>query len=122
MLRSFKNSLSFDSRLPKLSSFIYTETKDVDVLPNDWTEDTRPVVGEVQDHMIEGNKSLANPSNPQSDINPILLNLTIEKGTCFRLVLSATRVVNDSICTMSSSNLSIFEQPERMSALKDFNL
>lgn len=121
MLRSFENSLSFDSRLPKLLSCRWTETKDVEMLPSDCIEDTRPVVGDIQDHMIEGNKTLANPSYPQSDINPIFFNLTIENGTCVRLVFSALRVVNDSICTISSSNLSIFEQPERMSTLKDFD-
>ena len=72
--------------------------------------------------MIEGKTLRDNPSNPQRDIYPMLFELTIEKGTCFTTVLSAIRVVKDSICTISSSNLSIFEQPDRIRIFTDFNL
>jgi len=72
--------------------------------------------------MREGNIFRANPSYPQRDMYPIFLDLTMAKGTCVRLVFSAIRVVKDSICPMSSSNLSIFEQPERMRVCNDFNL
>jgi len=53
---------------------------------------------------------------------PMLFDLTTENGTIVIAVLSASRVVKDSICSKSSSNLSIIEHPERMSVFKDFNL
>jgi hypothetical protein len=52
----------------------------------------------------------------------MLFDLTIENGTLVIAVLFAIKVVKDSICSKSSSNFSIFKQPERMSVFKDFNL
>jgi hypothetical protein len=52
----------------------------------------------------------------------MLFNLTTEKGTLANEVLFATKVVKDSICSKSSSNLSIIKHPERMRVFKDFNL
>jgi len=52
----------------------------------------------------------------------MLFEFTIEKGTCFTAVLSEIRVVKDSICTISSSNMSIFKQPDRIRVSTDFNL
>jgi len=72
--------------------------------------------------MIEEKILVDNPSNPHRDIYPMLFELTIEKGTCFTAVFSATRVIKDFICAISSSNMPIFKQPERMKVLKDFNL
>ncbi|RHN59576.1 hypothetical protein MtrunA17_Chr4g0014811 [Medicago truncatula] len=72
--------------------------------------------------MIDGNTSRENPSWPHKEIYTILFDLTIEKGTLVNAVLSASRVVKDSICSMSSSNLSIIIHPERMRVFRDFNL
>jgi len=38
------------------------------------------------------------------DMYPMLFELTIEKGTSFTVVFSVTRVIRDSICTISFSN------------------
>jgi len=80
------------------------------------------IVGNIQDRMIEGKKLCDNPSNPRRDMYPKLFELTIEKGTCFTTVFSAIRVTRDFICTISFSDRSILEQPERMRVLKDFNI
>jgi len=79
------------------------------------------IVGDIQDPMIEGKRLLDNPSNRCRDMYPMLLELTIEKGTCFTAVFSAIRVIKDSKCAISLSLMSILEQPERMRVLKDFN-
>jgi len=79
-------------------------------------------VGDIQDEMIEGNTSRENPSYSHKDINPMLFDLTSEKGTFVIPVFFAIRVVNDSICSMSSSNLSIIKHPERMRVFRDFNV
>ena len=52
----------------------------------------------------------------------MLFELTIEKGTCLTAAFSTIRVIKDFICTISFSMRSIFEHPERMRVLKDFNL
>ena len=52
----------------------------------------------------------------------MLFELITEKGTCLTVVFSAIRIVRDSNCAISLSIRSIFEQPERFSVLKDFNL
>ncbi|KEH35870.1 hypothetical protein MtrunA17_Chr3g0135601 [Medicago truncatula] len=49
-------------------------------------------------------------------------DLTTDKGTLVIAVLFATKVVKDFIYSMSSSNLLIFKQPERMRVFRDFNL
>jgi hypothetical protein len=72
--------------------------------------------------MIDGNTSHENPSYPHKEIYPMLFDLTNEKGTLLIDVLFASKVVKDSICSKSSSNFSIFEQPERMRVFRDFNL
>jgi hypothetical protein len=72
--------------------------------------------------MREGNTSRENPSKPHIEIYPMFFNLTIEKGTFVIAVLSAIKVFNDSICSKSSSNLSIMEHPERIKDSRDFNL
>jgi len=80
------------------------------------------VVGDIQDRMIEGKRLRGNLSNPRRDIYPMLFDLTIEKGTCLTAVFSAIRVIKDFICSVSFSNRSIIEHPERMSVFKDFNI
>jgi len=80
------------------------------------------VVGDIQHRIIEGKRLRGNPSNPRRDIYTMLFDLTIEKGTCLTAVFSAIRVIKDSICTVSFSNRSIIEQPERMRVFKDFNM
>ena len=82
----------------------------------------RFILGDIQDWMIEGNTFRAGPSNPHNDIYPMLLERTIEKGIFFTQVLSAIRVVKDSICAISSSHWSIFEQPDRINVFTDFNM
>ena len=93
-----------------------------DMIVDVWKWDGRLFGGDIQDLMIDGNPSHENPSWPHKEMYPMLFDLTTEKGTLFIEVLFASRVVNDSICSMSSSNLSIFIQPERMRVFKDFNL
>ena len=80
------------------------------------------IVGDIQYRMTEGKTLCENPSNPHRDIYPMLFEITNEKGTCFTAVFSAIRVVKDSICTISFSNMLIFEQPDKMRVFKDFNL
>jgi hypothetical protein len=82
----------------------------------------RLFIGDIQDKMIDGKISRENPSWPHKEIYPMLFDLTSEKGTLFIAVLCASRVVKDSICSKSSSNLSIIKHPERISVFKDFNL
>jgi hypothetical protein len=72
--------------------------------------------------MREGNTSREKPSKPLKEIYPMLFNLTIENGTFVIPVLSAIKVINDSICSTSSSNLSILEHPEIIKVSRDFNL
>jgi hypothetical protein len=79
------------------------------------------IVGDIQDQMREGKISRDNPSYPHRDINRMLFDLTMENGACLTPVFAATKVVKDVICTISSSNLSIFEQPSRMSVFTDIN-
>ena len=74
------------------------------------------IVGDIQERMIEGKRLGGNLSNPRRDTYPRLFDLTIEKGTCLTI-----RVIKDSICTVSFSNRSIIEHPERMTVFKDFN-
>jgi len=71
--------------------------------------------------MIEGKRFCDNRSNPRRDIYSMLFELTIEQGTCLTAVFFVTRVIDDFICTISSSNISILKQPERMKDFKDFN-
>jgi len=97
------------------------EIKDDEVPLNERIRDRGFIVGDIQDQMIEGKTLRDNPSYPHREIYPMLFNLTIEKGTCFTAVSLAIRVVKDSICTISSSNLSILE-PDMMRVFKDFNL
>lgn len=52
----------------------------------------------------------------------MLFDLTTAKGTLVIAVLSATKVVKDLICSISSSNLSIFVHPDKMSVLSKSNL
>jgi len=98
------------------------ETREHDVPEKEGIYKRGLIVGDIQDQMIEGKTFRASPSNPHKDIYPMLFEVTIETGTRFTAVLSAIRVVKDSICAISSSNLSIFEQPERMNVFTDFNL
>ena len=93
-----------------------------DMIVDVWKWDGRLFVGDIQDLMIDGNTSRENPSWPHKEIYTILFDLAIEKGTLVIAVLSASRVVKDSICSMSSSNLVIFKQPERIRVFQDFNL
>jgi len=72
--------------------------------------------------MMEGKRLRGNLSNPRRDICPMLLELRIEKGTCFTVVFSAIRVMRDPICITSFSNRSIIGHPERMRVFKDFDL
>ncbi|KAL2319329.1 hypothetical protein Fmac_028298 [Flemingia macrophylla] len=72
--------------------------------------------------MTEGKTLHDNPSYSHMNIYLMHFKLTIESGICCTAVFSAIRVVKDSICIISSSNLLIFEQPERMRVFKDFNL
>jgi hypothetical protein len=72
--------------------------------------------------MREGNTSRENPSKPHKEIYSMLFDLTIEKGTFVIAVLSAIKVVKDSICSKSPSNLSIMEHPERIKVSRDFIL
>jgi len=72
--------------------------------------------------MIDGKTLRDNPLCPHRDIYPMLFDLTIEKGICFTAIFSAIKVVKDSICIMSSSNLAIFKQPERIRVFTDFSL
>jgi len=82
----------------------------------------RVFLGDIQDRIIDGNTSCEDPSYPHREIYPMLFDLSNEKGTLVIAVLFASRVVKDSICSKSSSNLSIFKQPERMRVCRDFNL
>lgn len=97
------------------------ETRDIDMPPKGGICATEFIVGDIQDQMRGGKISRDNPSNPHRDIYPMFFDLIIEKGTCLTPVCAAIRVVNDSICTISSSNLSIFEQPERMRVFTEAN-
>jgi len=78
--------------------------------------------GNIQDQMIEGNTLRENPSYPHNEINPMLFDLTTEKGTVVIPVLFAIRVVKDSICSKSSSNLLIFKHPDRMRVFRDLRV
>jgi hypothetical protein len=64
--------------------------------------------------MREGNTSRESPLKPLKEIYPMFFNLTIENGTFVIPVLSAINVINDFICSKSSSNFSILEHPERI--------
>ena len=78
---------------------------------------------DIQDRiMIEGKRLHDNLSNPRRDIYPMAFELTIEKGTCFAAVFSAIRVIKDFIRSISFSIRQIFEHPERIRVLRDFNL
>lgn len=79
------------------------------------------MVGGTQDQMTEGRTSNDNPSHPHRDIYAMPFNPSIEYGISFTPVSFAISVVKDSIWTMSSSNLSIFEQPEKIRVFNDFN-
>jgi hypothetical protein len=79
------------------------------------------IVGDIQDHMREGKTSHGSPSYPHRDIYMMLFNLTMEKGACLTPVFAAIKVLKDFICTISSSNLLMFEQPERMRVVTDVN-
>jgi hypothetical protein len=79
------------------------------------------IVGDNHDLMREGKTSRDNPTYPHKDIYAMLFDLTIVNGTCLIPVFSAVRVVKDSIFPISSFNLSIFEQPERMRVFTDVN-
>jgi len=94
-----------------------SDDMDIDVR----TKDNTLFDGDIQDQMREGNTSRENPSKPRKEIYPMLFNLTIENGTFVIAVLSAIKVINDSICS-KSSNFSIIEHPERIKVSRDFKV
>lgn len=87
-----------------------------------WLGGERLFIGDIQDWMMEGNTSRENPLYPHKEIYPMLFDLTTEKGTFVIAVLSAIRVVKDSICSKSSSNLSSIKHPDRMRVFRDFSV
>jgi hypothetical protein len=109
--------LEIDDRSWEILFDAFKETRD-DIVDGSG----RLFVGDIQDQMIEGNTSWENPSYPHKEIYPMLFDLTSEKGTSVIAVLSAIRVVKDSICSMSSSNLSIIKHPDRIRFFRDFNV
>jgi hypothetical protein len=113
--------LTIGDRKPKLLLSKLVADRDNEMFPNGEMRGREFNVGDIQDQMIEGKTLQDNPSYPHKDMYPMLFDLIIEYGTSFIAVSFAISVVKDSICSMSSSNLSIFEQPERMRVFKDFN-
>jgi len=79
-------------------------------------------LGDIQDQRSEGSDLDGDPLHPQSDKYLRFFSCTMVHGTCLIAVLSARKVVKDSICPNSSAKLSILEQPERMRVWRDFNL
>ena len=78
-------------------------------------------LGDIQDQNCEDNDLGDDPLHPSRDKYLRFLSLTMVTGTCLIAVLSASRVVKDSIFPKLSAKLSILE-PERMRVSRDLNL
>jgi hypothetical protein len=79
-------------------------------------------LGDIQDQRSEGSDLDDNPLHPHNDKYVRFFNCTMVRGTCLIAVLSARKVVTDSISPNSLAKLSNLEQPEIMRVWRDFNL